>query len=245
MTVIDFIKKYKLMPWIYIIVLALIVGGIYLWLKYTGILVYFSSYEALESYLNSKGSGGALIFFILQVLQVIIAPIPGNVSTLVGSAVFGFWKGFALSTLGVFCGSLIAFGIGKLFGRNIVTLFVKEETINKYLGTFANKQSFMLFVFFFLPGFPDDLLCFIAGLTKISWRYFITVSILGRPWGLLGSAFIGAKGLNFPIWVYIVGAIVTIIIVIVAFKYGPIFNQRVIDWGHRRSERLKQREKKS
>lgn len=237
MTIIDFIKRHKLMPWIYIVLLAIIVGGILLWLKYTGLLVYFSSYEALAAYLNSKDSGGPLIFFILQVLQVIVAPIPGNISTLVGSAIFGFWKGLFLSCLGVFVGSLIAFAIGRFFGRNVVSLFVKEETINRYLKTFGDKQGFMLLIFFILPFFPDDLLCFVAGLTGIGWFFFIIVSIIGRPWGLVASAFIGAQGLELPIWAYVIGSVVIIAIVIVAYRFSARFNDRIVAWGERYSQR--------
>ena len=230
------------MPWIYVAALLLIIGGILLWLKYSGILYYFSSYEALEAYLNSAESGGPLIYFVLQVLQVIIAPVPGNITTLAGSAVFGFWKGFFLSFAGVLAGSSVGFLMGRVCGRPLVSLFAKEATIDKYLVTFASKQQFMLLVFFILPFFPDDVLCILAGITSIGWPFFLIASVLGRPWGLMVSAFIGSGALSMPIWVYVVGAIAGVALLVIAFRYGPKLNERVIAWATERAHRRKHHE---
>lgn len=80
-------------------------AALYFWLKANGYLEIFTSVEALQAYVRGFGAWAPAIFILLQIAQVIFAPIPGNVTTLAGGALFGFWPSFFYSTIAIFLGS--------------------------------------------------------------------------------------------------------------------------------------------
>ena len=75
----------------------------------------FSSVEEMQSFVEGFGATAPVIFFLLQILQIVAAPIPGNVTALVGGALFGFWKSFIITVLALVIGSSIAFLLVKVY----------------------------------------------------------------------------------------------------------------------------------
>ena len=166
---------------------AVIAGlvALYFWLDARGYLAVFESTETLQEYVGSFGVWAPLVFILLQIAQVICAPIPGNVTTLAGGAMFGFWPAMAYSMLAVFVGSMIAFGIGRWCGKPVIYRLASPAIVDKYLVVLASKQRLTLALLFLLPFFPDDVLCLLAGLTGYSWGWFAGMVLLTRPWGVL------------------------------------------------------------
>ncbi len=143
----------------------------------------FSSTEDLQELIAKTGIAGALMFFVIQVIQVVIPIIPGGVSCLAGVLLFGAWKGFALNYFGICLGSCIAFFISRNVGKDLLHRLFSEQLITKY-ENWTEKQNrftklFALAIFF--PVAPDDFLCYLAGTTKMRWREFVTIILLGKP----------------------------------------------------------------
>ena len=136
--------------------------------------------ERLRGFLNSLGPLSFIGFIFLQALQVIAAPIPGEVTGLLGGFLYGPFLGVILSTLGLTLGSWIAFFLSKTFGRPFVDKFVSRETLDKYDYLLHHKGAFLVFVLFLIPGFPKDILCYILGLGHLSTKEFLTISTVGR-----------------------------------------------------------------
>ncbi len=216
----------KWLVWTLIGLTALALAALYLWLKHEGYLNIFESQEALQTYISSFGIWAPLMFFLLQTAQVIVAPIPGNVTALAGGAMFGFWQAFWISTAATVVGSAIAFGLAKLFGRPLVVRLVGEATVTKYVDAFAKKSTFLLAAMFLIPFFPDDALCLIAGLTAIRWLPFLIIVILTRPPGLVVSTLVGSGALVIPIWGWVLIGIAAAALIFISFKYGDKIN----DW---------------
>ena len=191
-----------------------------------GLFKVFESQESLKEYVSSFGPLAPLIFFIIQFLQVIISPIPGNITTLAGGIMFGFVKGFVISVAAVFLGSICAFLLGKKFGRPLVERIVSKKTIDKYMDSVSSRQKIVLFLMFLFPFFPDDVLCLIAGLSAMRLPYFSILVLLTRPWGLLFSALIGAGMISVPIWVWAIIAAIVIVLFIFSIKYAPQIEER-------------------
>jgi len=118
-------------------------------------------------------------------MQVIIAPIPGEVTGFVGGLLFGVWKGTLLSTIGLTIGSLVAFYVGRLLGAGFVHRIVKQEYIDKFDDFVNHKGLYIAWLFFILPGFPKDSLCYLLGLTKMRYVDLILLNVLGRLPGTL------------------------------------------------------------
>ena len=218
-------------------VIAVIIAAlvfIYFFGKNNGWFSIFESRERFQAFVDSFGVWAPLVFFALQFFQVILSPIPGNLTTLVGGMMFGFWQGFLISLAAVIAGSICAFILGKLFGRPLVERVVGKKVVEKYLNTVSSRQRMVLILMFLLPFFPDDVLCLIAGLTAMRVRSFTLIMILTRPWGLLASALLGAGMISIsftmPVWGWIIIGVVSAALFFLVFKYAPRIEERIHRW---------------
>ena len=116
----------------------------------------------------------------LWVMQVVVLPIPSVVSTAAGVALFGPFYTTLYSLIGILLGSLTAFIIGRKLGHKAVVWMVGEESLQKWQKKLKGKDNFILTLMFLLPLFPDDILCFIAGLSSMSFLYFIVMVFVCR-----------------------------------------------------------------
>lgn len=117
---------------------------------------------------------------MLQVVQVLAAPMPGEVTGFIGGYVYGIVIGIILSTIGLTIGSWMAFSLARFFGRPFVEKFIKKETMDKYDYLLHHKGAFLVFLLFLTPGFPKDSLCYILGLGHLSTKEFLAISTVGR-----------------------------------------------------------------
>ncbi len=143
----------------------------------------FDSVDAFQNFINTTGPWGPLIFIFIQTIQVVIPMLPGFVTCIAGAVVFGPAAGFFYSYIGVCIGSFMAFYIARKYGIAIVQKFIREENYNKYISWLEKGRKFdIIFALaILLPTAPDDVLCFIAGLTKMTWKKFIIIILLGKP----------------------------------------------------------------
>jgi uncharacterized membrane protein YdjX (TVP38/TMEM64 family) len=150
--------------------------------------------ERLQGFLNSLGPLSFMGFIFLQALQVVAAPVPGEVTGLLGGFLYGSCLGIILSTIGLTFGSWLAFFLSKTFGRPFVEKFVSKKTLDKYDYLLHHKGAFLVFILFLIPGFPKDILCYILGLGHLSTREFLLISTVGRFAGTvlltLGGSFL-------------------------------------------------------
>jgi uncharacterized membrane protein YdjX (TVP38/TMEM64 family) len=169
----------------------MIVGGATFVLYKTGLISFFLNREKLTAFLNSLGPLSFIGFIMLQAAQVIISPIPGEVTGLIGGFFYGKFLGIILSTIGLTLGSLAAFGLSRYFGRPFAEKFVKKETMERYDYLLHHKGAFLVFLLFLIPGFPKDYLCYILGLGHLSTKEFFIISTLGRFMGTVLLTFGG------------------------------------------------------
>lgn len=179
----------------------------------------FSSRESIARYVAQWGFWAPVVFVLIQTAQVILAPIPGNITALAGGALFGWGIGFLLSSLGLVIGSIIAFWLGRFFGKPLVVRIVGEKTYARYEGVVARKGIWVLFLLFLIPFFPDDALCFLAGMTAISFPLFVVLVIVGRLPGMLVSNLAGSGLINLTLWQWTVVAIVCAGLAVLLFRY--------------------------
>jgi uncharacterized membrane protein YdjX (TVP38/TMEM64 family) len=217
----------KQVIWISILVAAVgILVAVYYIGKSYGWFTFFESMDSIRNYVSSFGPMAPLIFFLLQFLQVIISPIPGNITTIAGGLMFGFFNGFLISFAAVFLGSICAFLLGRKFGRPLVERIAGKKNVDKYMVTVSSRQKIVLFLMFLFPFFPDDLLCLVAGLTAMRLPYFAVLVLVTRPFGLLFSALLGAGIISMPLWAWAIIIVVVIILFAFSIKYAPQIEER-------------------
>lgn len=146
----------------------------------------FQSVETMQQFVNRFGMIGALIFVLIQIVQVVFPIIPGGISCLAGVLLFGAIPGFFYNYIGICVGSCIAFGIARSLGRPVLYKMFSEKMIEKYLTWTEQKGRFLkLFALaIFLPVAPDDFLCYLAGTTNMTWKQFVAVIFLGKPFSI-------------------------------------------------------------
>ena len=152
----------------------------------------FQTPENLREWVVHWGLAAPVVFILLQILQVVVFIIPGEVPQLAGGYLFGIWLGFLYSLIGIAIGSTIDFFLARWLGVPFVRHFIPKDKFarieNIATSTHAQIGFFLLFL---IPGIPKDILCYVAGLSPIRFGFFLLVSLLGRFPGLFGSNFIG------------------------------------------------------
>ena len=171
--------------WIKLLVLLFIVGGITLIFYETGLIHFFLNKERLVRFLNSLGPATYIGFILLQVVQVVAAPIPGEVTGLLGGFLYGRFLGVVLSTIGLTIGSYVAFTLSRIFGRPFVEKFVNKSIMERFDYLLHKKGAFLAFVLFLIPGFPKDYLSYVLGLGHLSTMEFLVISGTGRLFGTI------------------------------------------------------------
>ncbi len=161
-----------------------------------GLVVYFFNplfqlYEtltdrsAVKDFIEAGGAAAPVVFMLVQILQVIIAPLPGEISGFVGGYLFGGGYGFLYSSLALTMGSAINFWIGRLLGYRWVRKWVPAEQLER-MDVFLKRQGIVLVLAFFIfPGFPKDYLSLFLGGTAMPFKIFIFLAGLGRMPGTL------------------------------------------------------------
>lgn len=211
----------------------------YFVLRYDLLRIFFDQ-KLLEEFLSKYGNVSAIVFVVIQFLQVTIIPIPSAITTLAGVALFGVWKSFALSNIGVISGSMFAFFLGRKLGSKLFIWIGGQESFERYLQIVKGRDKFMLFIMFLLPFFPDDLLCIMAGVTTMTYGGFFSMMMLVRPISILAlsGVFKGLVSIPFTsggivVWIGVIVAV--IILFVLSWRYGEKFE----NWLLKCSERVK------
>jgi len=179
-------------------VLLLLLGGLLAAITYflyvSGIVGVVISKERLLDLIHRYHRYAVALFIGLQVLQVVAAPIPGEVTGFAGGVLFGPFWGVVYSTIGLTIGSWLAFILARLLGRPLVEKLVNPKVVRRYDYLMKHQGLLFAFLMFLIPGFPKDYLCYVLGLGHMGQRAFLLVSIPGR---LLGTVLLAMGGAYF------------------------------------------------
>jgi uncharacterized membrane protein YdjX (TVP38/TMEM64 family) len=173
------------------LIALLVTGGGVLW--HTGMLLRISSKDHLIALLREGGSTGALLCIAVQFLQVVIAAIPGEITSFAAGYVFGAWRGFVYSAIGITLGSAFNFWLARVLGRPMLERLIGRDTLAKLDRLLASaKSKSAMFLLFLLPGLPKDILSYAAGFSDLGILEFVVLSGLARSPALLASVLVGA-----------------------------------------------------
>ena len=199
----------------------------------------------LKHTLRDLGVLAPIIFIGLQALQVIVSPIPGDVTGLLGGYLFGVWAGLVYSTIGLTIGSVASFAVGRWLGTHYVQKLVSPDTWRK-LGFIVEAEGAILcFVIFLVPGLPKDVTCYLFGLSPMPFWVFTVVSTLGR---LPGTWVLSAQGARTASGDYLQLVLLTAIALAIALPLY-YYRHRIVEYlrgrrtsstdaGHERSDAL-------
>ena len=208
-----------------LVVLALAAGVFALYRN--GWFERIGSVEELRALIDRAGAFAGIVFFLLQMLTVIIAPIPSNVTMMAGALALGFWQAMLLGIAAIWAGSMLMFLLARRLGHRAVQRWMDHGIMEKYLPVIEEKQYMFLFLTLLFPFFPDDMLCILAGLTSMPTARFAGIMLLARPWGLIFAALLGSGELSLPAWGWAVLVGVLAVIFVLAMKYSRQIEERL------------------
>lgn len=181
------------------IILALIIFGflgvwfrVPIWKKIVDFYHLFSDREQVRLFISSFGTSAPPVFMLIQILQVIFAPVPGEATGFIGGYLFGVLPGFVYSTIGLTVGSWLNFVIGRFLGERYVRKRIPARQFQKIDDLVKHQGIIVLFILFLFPGFPKDFLCLALGVSTLPITIFILLAGVGRMPGTFALSLQGA-----------------------------------------------------
>lgn len=185
----------------------------------------------LKQTLREWGILAPVLFIVLQALQVVISPVPGEATGFLGGYLFGEALGLVYSTIGLTLGSVAAFAIGRSLGAHYVRNLIKKETWDK-LGFIVEAEGAILcFMIYLIPGLPKDVVCYLFGISPMPMWVFALVSGLGR---IPGTWVLSAQGAHTATGNYVYVIVITAVVVAVALPLY-YYRHRIVAWVQGRS----------
>jgi uncharacterized membrane protein YdjX (TVP38/TMEM64 family) len=166
----------------------------------------------LRAEIRSYGTLAPVVFVAVQTVQVIVAPIPGQLLGVVGGYLFGPLRGALYSIVGVTLGSYVVFRLARHYGRPYVEETIQPDVLERFDGFVARGGVPALFVVFLLPTFPDDAVCFLAGLTDLRIRTLVALVVVGRLPSFLAVAYAGDSLADADLVTFGVVTVVTLVV---------------------------------
>ncbi|MCX7981779.1 MAG: TVP38/TMEM64 family protein [Syntrophales bacterium] len=187
----------------------------------------FTDRERLLTFINDFGPWSIVVFIGLQALQVLFAPVPGEVTGFIGGYLYGAIWGTIYSTLGLTLGSWLAFTLARIFGLPLVERIVKAELFQKYDRFITHRGKLVIFILFLIPGFPKDALCYLIGLSHLKTLPFLLISASGRLLGTLLLSVSGSLLRNGLDSALLIPLIISLIIIGVAYRFREQLLEKV------------------
>ncbi|MBQ7045255.1 MAG: VTT domain-containing protein [Clostridia bacterium] len=176
--------------------------------------------EQLRDKLNDFGWRGYITVTVLAVLQILCAFLPAEPVQVLAGITFGFYIGFLCCIIGVFIGNTVIFLLHKSFGNKLSGYFVKKLRLDLNKIAKSKKCVLIIFILYFLPAISYGMICFFAASTRMRYKRFLLVTMLGA----LPSVCIGvglghmAIASNYIISIVVFAVLILLLILMFIFR---------------------------
>ena len=174
----------------------------------------FGSPQAVIEFLQRHESNGLLMLSLLMLAQVFLALIPGQALMAASGYLYGAPITLAVVASTTIIGSEIAFWLARIYGRPLIYKLASSQVIDYWDRTAGHLGPMFYLLAFMLPVFPADLMCYVAGLGKVSPRGFFFANVVGRSVTAVTFTLLGAYGFRPPMWFWILAAFSLVVILL-------------------------------
>jgi uncharacterized membrane protein YdjX (TVP38/TMEM64 family) len=197
-----------------------------LWIQAVRLWDILPDHHRLKEFIFSFGAYSSPAFILLQIIQVVIAPIPGGAIEFLGGYLFGVKAGLIYSMIGLTLGSWFAFSLAKIFEKWVVEKFVSPKMMKKFDYLIGHEGVILSFLLFLIPGFPKDALCYILGLTPMHLGIFLIISTIGRIPGTLMATLQGAEAFKHQYMLFLILLGGSVLVILVFY----IYHEKIHGW---------------
>ncbi|MBR1925311.1 MAG: TVP38/TMEM64 family protein [Clostridia bacterium] len=223
------------------LVIITIITWIYQIVVFLGYEQIFSSVESMQNFIKSTGAWGIVVFMLIQFAQATFIPIPAMITTIAGSMIFGPTVAMISSLVAILLASIVSFFIGRLLGEKVVGWMIGKEACEKYSKLLYEKGKYVFFLMQVFPFFPDDILCLVAGMTKMSFKFFFITMLIARPLAIIPTCYLGGgtiipySGWGLIVWGTLI--VLMIALFVLSYKYQNKIEQFVINFSSKFSKK--------
>jgi len=182
--------------------LIIAIGGA-VWVWHEPLWAFLSDTERAREWVAGFGPWGPLVSVALNVAQVLLAPLPGQFVGLLNGYLYGLWLGAFYSMAGLLLGTALAMGLARRFGRPLVERLAGGEQLARWDRLADRRGPLFFFLVFLFPFVPDDLVCFLIGLSPLPIPSMLVLAALGRLPGVFVSCWVGARATELPVWAWL------------------------------------------
>lgn len=221
-------------PWVFrltiLVIAALVMGAIWLVLRHLGMPGSLAP-VALAEWLNEQGMFGPLLLMLLMILAVVVGPIPTLPISAASGLVYGMFAGTAIAVIGALAGSLIAFYLARMLGRDAV----QKKWEHNPMFSARGSQRFLFFAVLLtrlIPLFSFALVSYAAGVTAIHlWRYALATTLGMLPMTFVFAGLGQSFGFN-PVLTVIAAVVVLVFMITLPIYLGRHPNSKLARWLH-------------
>jgi uncharacterized membrane protein YdjX (TVP38/TMEM64 family) len=190
--------------------------------------------QAFRSSIEEMGTGGYFFIILLQVIQVVLFPLPGQISTIIAGVFGSSWGvllGIGITMVGLTIGASAAFLIGRYFFRDWVSRKLSgKKGWQKFAELSSGRGLWVIGLIYVVPGFPNDFMCYVLGLSRAPFLKFLLVTTVCRIPNVIITFLLGYfAGFSNWWWVGIIGTIIVIISVL-GYLYRGAIEERIDSW---------------
>ncbi len=187
--------------------------------------------EEFKAYIDSFGVWGILVVLFIQIAQIVVALIPGEFVEFICGALYGWLGGLLLCLLGIAIGQAIIFFSVKFLGKDFIEIVAGSKAMEKLKFLQDEKKlKAIIFILFFVPGTPKDLITYLVPLTKIKLKDFLLISLFARIPSVISSTYAGSLFIdsNFKMLLITYGAIAVFSLIgfIIYKAYEKVTNRK-------------------
>ena len=219
-------KRRVILSVVKISMLVLIVVGIplYLWFFHGDWIKSFENIDDVVAFLEKYETQSIFVYIGLQIVQIVISIIPGQVFQMAAGYIYGFWPALLFAMTGALLGTTLSFMLAKVLGRDFLHIFFGEEKMSYYIERLNSKKMYAIVFFLYLiTGIPKDMVSYAAGVSEIKFKPFIIISALGRLPGMIGCLLMGDMMMeeNYT------GAVIIGVFAVITFALCIIFRKKI------------------
>lgn len=163
------------------LVAAAAITALLCWEYLPGLLAWLADARAVRAFVSEHAFVSRLAMLGINIVQVLLAFLPGEPVELASGYAFGFWEGTALCLVASGLATSMIYWATRRWGWKLVGLFFDRSLFDRFSWLKSAKRlELIMFIVFLIPGTPKDFLTYFAGLTNMRFLPVVLIATFGR-----------------------------------------------------------------
>ena len=163
------------------LVTAASITALLCWEYLPGLLAWLADARAVRAFVSDHAFVSRLAMLGINIVQVLLAFLPGEPVELASGYAFGFWEGTALCLVASGLATSMIYWATRRWGWKLVGLFFDRSLFDRFSWLKSAKRlELIMFIVFLIPGTPKDFLTYFAGLTNMRFLPVVLIATFGR-----------------------------------------------------------------